>query len=92
MSTFEVKDAFRITGRGIVVTGTCLSGEINLGDILHTDDEEELQVTITGIERFVREIGKPVKPGDSAGLLLREVKTIDEIPPGTILKSYDYVL
>jgi translation elongation factor EF-Tu-like GTPase len=80
MGSFRVEDAFHIAGRGWVVSGRGVDGEIVTGDIVHTVDEAERQYEIRGIERFVIDIGKPV----------RESK--DEIPPGTVLAHYDYVL
>lgn len=84
-TSFEIKDVFYITGRGVVVTGICLTGEINMGDVLYLDGKK--RVTITGIERFVRELGKPVRPKDNVGLLLREIKSTDEIASGQLLVS-----
>lgn len=92
MGSFLVEDAFQITGRGWVVTGHGLDGEIVTGDIVHTLDEADRQFTIVGIERFVIDLGKPVREGDRAGLLLREMRDASEVPPGTVLAHYDYVL
>lgn len=92
MGSFLVEDAFQITGRGWAVTGHGLDGEIVTGDIVHTLDEADRQFTIVGIERFVIDLGKPVREGDRAGLLLREMSDASEVPPGTVLAHYDYVL
>lgn len=95
MGSFLVEDAFQIAGRGWVVTGHGLDGEIVTGDVVHTlteDDQPDREFTIVGIERFVIDVGKPVREGDRAGLLLREMRDASEVPPGTILAHYDYVL
>lgn len=90
MGSFLVEDAFQIIGRGWAVTGHGLDGEIVTGDIVHTLDDADRQFTIIAIERFV--IDKPVREGDRAGLLLREMNDASEVPPGTVLAHYDYVL
>lgn len=96
MGSFLVEDAFHVAGRGWVVTGHGLDGEIVTGDVVHSvnedDGEPDREFTIIGIERFVIDIGKPVREGDRAGLLLREMSNASEVPRGTILAHYDYVL
>jgi elongation factor Tu len=92
MGTFNVEDVFHVTGRGFVVTGRGLTGEFKLGDIVHVVGNEDKPYTITAVERFVNQLGKPVRPGESAGFLLREVQEREEVPSGSVLSHYDYVL
>jgi translation elongation factor EF-Tu-like GTPase len=92
MGSFRVEDSFYIRGRGWVVSGEGVDGEIVTGDIVHTIDDADRQFTIRGIVRFCIDIGKPVRAGDRAGLLLRGMTGPDDCPRGTVLSYYDYVL
>lgn len=84
MGAFHVRDAFFIEGRGWTVSGTCVDGQFTLGDVVRraTTDRE---YTVIGLERAVKDLGSPIKPGETAGLLLREMVDYEEVPPGTIL-------
>ena len=76
---FDPEDAFSITGRGTVVTGKILQGEIAAGDQLEVllESGETLQTVCTGVEMF-----RPCFEGASAsrlpiGILLKGI-SIDE--------------
>ncbi|MDF2533862.1 MAG: hypothetical protein K0R18_19 [Bacillales bacterium] len=74
---FKVSDTFNIIGRGTVLAGELLQGQIKSGDKLLTDDDQ--QIHVSGIEI--------VRPGKVIGLLVRYdyVKSKELI--GKILKK-----
>ena len=81
-----VNDVFSITGRGIIVTGTIVSGTIKVGDTVKLKrmlDGSVRAVTITGIEKF-RKVLDFATEGDNVGLLLRGIER-NEVDVGDTL-------
>lgn len=72
-----IEDVFVVTGRGLVVAGRVLGGDIRTGDRLWlSGDGEPVAVTVRRIERFCFRGGDPdrVEAGSNAGLLLDGVE------------------
>jgi translation elongation factor EF-Tu-like GTPase len=69
-----VEDVFSITGRGTIVTGRVLAGQVAVGDEVRITRAGQVVATtqVTGIEMF-RKIVDVARPGDNVGLLLRGV-------------------
>ena len=70
-----VEDVFSITGRGTIVTGRVLSGNINVGDNV-TILPSGISSTVTGIEQFRKALDF-AQAGDNVGMLLRGVARED---------------
>lgn len=57
---YEIEETFKIKGRGIILAGTVLRGEINIGDLLIFKFKNNiLERKITGIEGIRATIEKP---------------------------------
>ncbi|MBC7864191.1 MAG: hypothetical protein IAF38_14535 [Bacteroidia bacterium] len=55
MARFQIEDIFKITGRGIVLAGKIIEGEINTGDIIELKINGEIKTRqICGLEMFGR--------------------------------------
>lgn len=83
----QIEDVFSITGRGTVVTGVVLSGQVS------TDAEVELvgladepvTITVGGIEMF-RELLDTAVEGDNVGILLNDIQRSD-VQRGQVLAA-----
>ncbi|WP_299869280.1 EF-Tu/IF-2/RF-3 family GTPase [uncultured Roseobacter sp.] len=86
---FQIEDVFSITGRGTVVVGRVLSGEISVNDIARVPlvDGTLRATRITGIEAF-RRVQDSVKAGEQAGLLLERIEK-SLIQEDGVLRSED---
>lgn len=78
---FVVDDVFTIVGRGTVVTGRVLSGEIHIGDIVNIAGRTTTEVT--GIEMF-RKTLEYAKEGDNCGILLKNISR-DQVNRGDVI-------
>lgn len=67
---FKAEDIFTITGRGSVVTGVVLRGNVKYNDVVTVND---MQATVVGIESFRKQVNV-AKEGDRVGILLKEIK------------------
>lgn len=72
---YAVENAFKITGRGTVVVGKVLSGEVKVGDSVDIilKNGKTLSSTIICIEMFQRVLNSAML-GDNVGIELRGVK------------------
>lgn len=79
--------AFHIAGRGTVVTGKVLSGEIRVGEMVSytAPNGEERVHLVAAIEEF-KTIRVIAAKNDDVGLLLPDARK-EEIPPGTLLSK-----
>lgn len=82
ISTFSVEDVFDIKGRGIVVTGRVLTGEIRKG-MKSTIFDKEIQVV--GTEAF-KKVLEVAKQGEYVGLLLSGPIVKGDFKPLMVLK------
>ena len=74
---YQIEETFKITGRGIVLAGTVLEGEINIGDLMIFEFKNSVLVRkITGIEGIRATIEKP-----NTGILIECINEteIDEL-------------
>ena len=78
---FVVDDVFTIMGKGTVVTGRVLSGEIHIGDIVNIAGS--ITTEVTGIEMF-RKTLEYAKEGDNCGILLKDISR-DQISRGDVI-------
>ncbi len=76
-------DVFKITGRGIVVTGVVKSGAISVGETVCIGGGAP--VSIKGIEMF-RKVLERVSAGDNAGLLFEGLSR-DDVKKGDEIRS-----
>ncbi len=69
-----VEDVFSISGRGTVVTGKILRGQVKVGDSLDIVgiNDRSIRVQLRGIEMFNKTLTE-VKEGDNCGLLIAGV-------------------
>jgi elongation factor Tu len=74
----KAEDVFGISGRGTVVTGKVLSGEIHVGDEVRfmSTKGKSMECHVTGIEMF-QKVVSAAKAGEDVGLLLRGLKQGD---------------
>ncbi|OHB21727.1 MAG: hypothetical protein A2939_05485 [Parcubacteria group bacterium RIFCSPLOWO2_01_FULL_48_18] len=77
---FEIQDVFYIEGRGVVVAGKLLSGELKPG--MGTEINGKTS-GVKSIEVFNRK-ADALRAGESAGILLSDVKK-EDVSRGTIL-------
>jgi len=70
----SIEDVFTITGRGTVVTGTVLRGNVRLNDEVQIIglDKEIITTTVIGIEMFRKQLDY-AEAGDNVGLVLKDV-------------------
>jgi len=85
----KIKDVFKITGKGTVVTGKVESGTIKVNDTVQIIGENnEIKTTvITGIERF-KNNDREVEVGENVGLFLKDIEK-EEVKEGQIVQSVD---
>lgn len=82
-----VEDVFSITGRGTVVTGRVVAGEVRVGSAvrLTRPDGTVRSATVDGVEMF-RKTVDTARAGDNVGLLLRDLAR-DDIGRGDVLST-----
>ena len=85
----KIKDVFKITGKGTVVTGKVESGTIKVNDTVQIIGENnEIKTTvITDIERFKKNDGE-VEVGENVGLFLKDIEK-EDVKEGQIVQSVD---
>lgn len=77
IAKYQIQDTFRITGRGIVLTGLVLEGTITIGNSIEfTFNGQKLKRNITGIEGV-----RAVSEKTNTGLLIEcnDVAEIDDL-------------
>jgi translation elongation factor EF-Tu-like GTPase len=74
-ATFKFEDVFSVTGRGVVITGRIVEGNIDKTCLILMGDK---RLSISGIEMF-RKLMDGAGPGDNVGLLLGNQAPIDYI-------------
>lgn len=81
-----IEDVFCITGRGTVVTGKIINGDLKVGDNINIQDSaltKSIPSAVTGIEMF-RKTLTVANVGDLVGVLLKDVAK-DEIHVGNYI-------
>ncbi len=78
---FIIDDVFTVTGRGTVVTGKVVSGEVHVGDIVNLSDRTNTEVM--GIEMFRKKLNV-AQNGDVCGIFLKDTPR-DEVHKGDYL-------
>ncbi len=72
-----VEDVFMIRGRGTVVTGKIETGILKVGDdVVIKGANGQKTTTVTGIESFRKALNQ-ANPGDTVGLLLKDLSKQD---------------
>lgn len=73
-----VEDVFSISGRGTVITGKIVRGQVKVGDSVDIVgiNDHNIKVLVKGIEMF-RKIQTEAKEGDNCGLLISSVMKED---------------
>ena len=72
-----VEDVFMIRGRGTVVTGKIETGILKVGDdVVIKEANGQKTPTVTGIESFRKALNQ-ANPGDTVGLLLKDLSKQD---------------
>lgn len=72
-----VEDVFMIRGRGTVVTGKIETGILKVGDdVVIKGANGQKTTTVTGIESFRNALNQ-ANPGDTVGLLLKDLSKQD---------------
>lgn len=72
--TMEISDVFSIIGRGVVLAGRILSGEISVGDKVTVDGKPG---TVSGIEKFRRLLDRASVNDGDIGLMISGIKRED---------------
>ena len=81
-----VEDVFGITGRGTVVTGRIERGLIKAGDKIEIVGLQKTRKTkCAGLEMFQKTV-QEARPGDTVGVLLKDVKREDVVPGQVLAK------
>jgi len=80
-----IEDIFEISGRGIVVTGTILSGSIEVNEQIEIVSSETKSARVTGIERLKKLLDR-AEEGDNVGILLCGI-TKKDVRRGAVLAS-----
>lgn len=70
---FKFEDVFSVTGRGIVIVGTVIEGNIDKSCLVMMGDQ---QLSIRGFEQF-RKLMDGAGPGDNVGILLGSQTPLD---------------
>ena len=68
-----IEDVFKITSKGVVLTGKIEKGSVRLGDKVEVllDDNRKIQTTVLGIEMLTK-LKEVVYAGDNVGILIGE--------------------
>jgi len=74
-ATFKFEDVFSLSGRGAMITGRIVEGNIDKTCLILMGDK---RLSISGIEMF-RKLMDGAGPGDNVGLLLGNQVPIDYI-------------
>jgi translation elongation factor EF-Tu-like GTPase len=86
----KVEDSFRISGKGVVVTGRPDTQPVQgPAKVVFPGAGTTVDVQVIGIERFMKLPGVPI-PGDNVGLLLGSLPSTNEfrtIPRGSIISG-----
>jgi elongation factor Tu len=82
-----IRDAFTITGQGVVLTGIVEGGPVSVDDVVcfRPADGDERELTVKGIEMF-RKLLETAEPGAMVGLLFEGIETSD-VSPGDLLTA-----
>jgi translation elongation factor EF-Tu-like GTPase len=82
-----VQDVFRITGRGVLVSGKIEAGIVAAGSsvAIERDGRQVGTSEVIGIERF-RKVVTEAEGGEEVGLLLRELRR-EHVAAGDVLRS-----
>ena len=78
---FIIDDVFTVTGRGTVVTGKVVSGEVHIGDIVNISGRVNTEVM--GIEMFRKKLDV-AQDGDVCGIFLKDISR-EEVHKGDYL-------
>ena len=75
-----IEDVFKITSKGVVLTGKIEKGTLRLGDKVEVllDDNRKIQTTVMAVE-MLRKVVKDASVGDNVGILLSEIKKEDNV-------------
>jgi len=81
------QDVFRITGRGVLVSGKIEAGIVAAGSsvAIERDGRQVGTSEVIGIERF-RKVVMEAEAGEEVGLLLRELRR-EHVAAGDVLRS-----
>ena len=68
-----IEDVFKITSKGVVLTGKIEKGTVRLGDKVEVllDDNRKIQTTVLGIETLTK-LKEVTYAGDNVGILIGE--------------------
>ena len=68
-----IEDVFKITSKGVVLTGKIEKGSVRLGDKVEVllDDNRKIQTTVLGIEMLTK-LKEVAYAGDNVGILIGE--------------------
>lgn len=68
-----IEDVFKITSKGVVLTGKIEKGTVRLGDKVEVllDDNRKIQTTVLGIETLTK-LKEVAYAGDNVGILIGE--------------------
>ena len=68
-----IEDVFKITSKGLVLTGKIEKGSVRLGDKVEVllDDNRKIQTTVLGIEMLTK-LKEVAYAGDNVGILIGE--------------------
>ena len=68
-----IEDVFKITSKGVVLTGKIEKGSVRLGDKVEVllDDNRKIQTTVLGIETLTK-LKEVAYAGDNVGILIGE--------------------
>ena len=68
-----IEDVFKITSKGVVLTGKIEKGTVRLGDKVEVllDDNRKIQTTVLGIEALTK-LKEVAYAGDNVGILIGE--------------------
>jgi elongation factor Tu len=82
-----IRDAFTITGRGLVVTGVVEGGPVAVDDVvcLRPAEGDSRELTVKGIEMF-REVLDTAEVGAAVGLLFEGLEK-EDVKAGDVLTA-----
>ena len=90
-SIFIVTDVFKVTGKGVVVSGNVKSGNIKVGDVIYiyTETGNVIKATAKRLTLFNKLLDE-ISEGDSNAAILLDTLTVSEtamVPVGSVIAT-----
>ncbi len=90
-SIFIVTDVFKVTGKGVIVSGNVISGNVKVGDVIYiyTETGNVIEATAKQLALFNKSLDE-ISEGDSNAAILLDTLTVSEtamVPVGSVITT-----